>query len=255
VCVCVCVGGGGGGWRGGGGGGGGANTHACVHATRAAARQYRHAPLHRATRSPARHRAQTCPEQQRVERAAQPLAHLVVAAPQERVRLVDEQQQPAPAALRPIKRRVQLRDGAAAQRRHVAARQDGVVHAARARKALGGQRLARAGRAWSVLVCVCVCVCARARARVCVVGWVGGRGRDSVWMRSWLGGLRGVALVRAAPCDTCDTCTQHTAGQQDTTNTRAHRRTACAGRARRAAWCWPPPPRASARGRAGPRAG
>mmetsp|Transcript_29150 Transcript_29150/g.74374 ORF Transcript_29150/g.74374 Transcript_29150/m.74374 type:complete len:643 (+) Transcript_29150:224-2152(+) len=83
-------------------------------------------------------------EQQRVQSTAQALAHLVAAPPQERVRLVDEEQQAAARALRPVKRLVQLRDGLAAQGCHVTTAHDGVVQARGARQALGGHGLASA---------------------------------------------------------------------------------------------------------------
>ena len=67
---------------------------------------------------------------------------------QERVRLVNEEQQPAARALRPVKGLVQLRDRVAAQRGNVPSGEDGIVQPRGARQALGGHRLAGAGRAW-----------------------------------------------------------------------------------------------------------
>ena len=43
------------------------------------------------------------PEEQRVERPAEPLAHLIAASSEERVGLVDEEQQALAAALGPVK--------------------------------------------------------------------------------------------------------------------------------------------------------
>mmetsp|Transcript_36124 Transcript_36124/g.93828 ORF Transcript_36124/g.93828 Transcript_36124/m.93828 type:complete len:381 (+) Transcript_36124:171-1313(+) len=85
--------------------------------------------------------------QHRVEGAAQALAHALVPPAQERVGLVNEEQQAGWGGLRPVKDLVQLGDRPAAQGRHVAAGEDGVVEARGSCEALGGERLAGAGGA------------------------------------------------------------------------------------------------------------
>ena len=72
----------------------------------------------------------------RCSRRTSHLAHLRAAAAQERVGLVDKQQQPAPAALRPVEQLMELLHGLAAQGRHVAAAHDCIVQARRARQPL-----------------------------------------------------------------------------------------------------------------------
>lgn len=121
---------------------------------------------------------------------------------------------PVPARACPPPR---LCDRVAGQRRHVAAAQDGIIHAACARQPLGRHRLAGAGRA---------CKMAQDwRHRVVGHGFYDGTARRR--QHCMMGMHHG--------------CPPHTAPP-------AHHRRACGGRARRAASRWRSAPPASARG-------
>lgn len=87
-------------------------------------------------------------EKHRVECPTQSLAHGVAAAAQECISLIDEQQQPAPAALRPVKCGMELRYCCTTKRRNITARQYSIVHATCACQPLCCQCLACAWWTW-----------------------------------------------------------------------------------------------------------